>query len=255
MKHKKMKDFTSIKSDDFESKAVDIVDGDNIGYPIAGNPIIIENFVVDKNSVATQIANDAITKHEPAKTEAKTGGHCFGDKMKDFTLIKSDDFEGKVVDIVDGDNTGWFYDVPFQHFGEQDTTILELDNSNDLSQYFTNSDDFLILELDDIIDCGGKATTPRFTLDEATTPETTTPETTTPETTTPEVTTPESTPKTTPGCTSETTSKTTVEVTLEVTLEGGTLNVGITVEAALEVASRVQTWFWGAQDSIDLPVM
>jgi hypothetical protein len=71
----------------------------------------------------------------------------------------------------------------------------------------------------------------------------------------PEVTTPESTPKTTPGCTSETTSKTTVEVTLEVTLEGGTLNVGITVEAALEVASRVQTWFWGAQDSIDLPVM
>jgi hypothetical protein len=74
--------------------------------------------------------------------------------MKDFTLIKSDDFEGKVVDIVDGDNTGWFYDVPFQHFGEQDTTILELDNSNDLSQYFTNSDDFLILELDDIIDCG-----------------------------------------------------------------------------------------------------
>jgi hypothetical protein len=46
MKHKKMKDFTSIKSDDFESKAVDIVDGDNIGYPIAGNPIIIENFVV-----------------------------------------------------------------------------------------------------------------------------------------------------------------------------------------------------------------
>jgi hypothetical protein len=56
MKHKKMKDFTSIKSDDFESKAVDIVDGDNMGYPIAGNPIIIENFVVDKNSVATQIA-------------------------------------------------------------------------------------------------------------------------------------------------------------------------------------------------------
>jgi hypothetical protein len=42
---------------------------------------------------------------------------------------------------------------------------------------------------------------------------------------------------------------------LEVTLEGGTLNVGITVEAALEVASRVQTWFWGAQDSIDLAVM
>jgi hypothetical protein len=40
---------------------------------------------------------------------------------------------------------------------------------------------------------------------------------------------------TTPECTSETTSKTTVEVTLEVTLEGGTLNVGITVEAALEV--------------------
>jgi hypothetical protein len=25
--------------------------------------------------------------------------------MKDFTLIKSDDFEGKVVDIVDGDNS------------------------------------------------------------------------------------------------------------------------------------------------------
>jgi hypothetical protein len=43
--------------------------------------------------------------------------------MKDFTLIKSDDFEGKVVDIVDGDNTGWFNDAPFQYFGEQDTTI------------------------------------------------------------------------------------------------------------------------------------
>jgi hypothetical protein len=25
---------------------------------------------------------------------------------------------GKVVDIVDGDNTGWFNDAPFQYFGE-----------------------------------------------------------------------------------------------------------------------------------------
>ena len=252
MKHTKMKGFTSIKSDDFEGKAVDIVDGDEVGW---GHH---QPLPTDENPITTQIINDAVAKaHEPAKTEAKTGGHCFGDKMKDFTLIKSDDFEGKVVDIVDGDNTGWFNDAPFQYFGEQDTTILELDDSNDLSQYFTNSDDFILLESDDydMVDCGGKATTPRFTLDEATTPEATTPEATTPEATTPEATTPETTPKTTPGCTSETTSKTTVEVTLEVTLEGGTLNVGITVEAALEVASRVQTWFWGAQDSIDLPVM
>ncbi|VVM19243.1 hypothetical protein BSPWISOXPB_6661 [uncultured Gammaproteobacteria bacterium] len=144
----------------------------------------------------------------------ETGGPCLEDKGDN---------------VASGDNTGWFYDVPFQHFGEQDTTILELDNSNDLSQYFTNSDDFLILELDDIIDCGGKVA--------------------------PEATPGATTPETTPECTSETTSKTTVEVTLEVTLEGGTLNVGITVEAALEVASRVQTWFWGAQDSIDLAVM
>ncbi|VVM26077.1 hypothetical protein BSPWISOXPB_6650 [uncultured Gammaproteobacteria bacterium] len=71
----------------------------------------------------------------------ETGGPCLEDKGDN---------------VASGDNTGWFYDVPFQHFGEQDTTILELDNSNDLSQYFTNSDDFLILELDDIIDCGGK---------------------------------------------------------------------------------------------------
>jgi hypothetical protein len=47
---------------------------------------------------------------------------------------------------------------------EQDTTILELDDSNDLSQYFTNSDDFILLESDDydMVDCGGKATTCRI---------------------------------------------------------------------------------------------
>jgi hypothetical protein len=32
MKHTKMKGFTSIKSDDFEGKAVDIVDGDEVGW-------------------------------------------------------------------------------------------------------------------------------------------------------------------------------------------------------------------------------
>ena len=217
MKHTKMKGFTSIKSDDFEGKAVDIVDivdivdGDEVGW---GHH---QPLPIDENPITTQIINDAAAKdHKPAKTEVKmeTGGPCLEDKGDN---------------VASGDNTGWFYDVPFQHFGEQDTTILELDNSNDLSQYFTNSDDFLILELDDIIDCGGKVA--------------------------PEATPEATTPETTPECTSETTSKTTVEVTLEVTLEGGTLNVGITVEAALEVASRVQTWFWGAQDSIDLAVM
>jgi hypothetical protein len=45
MKHTKMKGFTSIKSDDFEGKAVDIVDGDEVGWghhqplPTDENPI------------------------------------------------------------------------------------------------------------------------------------------------------------------------------------------------------------------------
>jgi hypothetical protein len=163
-----------IKSDDFEGKAVDIVDivdivdGDEVGW---GHH---QPLPIDENPITTQIINDAAAKdHKPAKTEVKmeTGGPCLEDKGDN---------------VASGDNTGWFYDVPFQHFGEQDTTILELDNSNDLSQYFTNSDDFLILELDDIIDCGGKVA--------------------------PEVA-PEVAPgATTPECTSETTSKTTVEV-------------------------------------------
>jgi hypothetical protein len=36
----------------------------------------------------------------------ETGGPCLEDKGDN---------------VASGDNTGWFYDVPFQHFGEQDT--------------------------------------------------------------------------------------------------------------------------------------
>jgi hypothetical protein len=38
--------------------------------------------------------------------------HRVHTKMKGFTSIKSDDFEGKAVDIVDGDEVGWGHHQP-----------------------------------------------------------------------------------------------------------------------------------------------
>jgi hypothetical protein len=77
-------------------KAVDIVDGDEVGW---GHH---QPLPTDENPITTQIINDAVAKaHEPAKTEAKTGGHCFGDKMKLLNNLTLTDIRGKIINTKD----------------------------------------------------------------------------------------------------------------------------------------------------------